>query len=411
MNFSSISKIFKENQYILFGQIIDKIFYFIFFAILARTLNLQYYGSIVIVFTFANLIVVLFSFGFPIYLQREAAFNVMNSGILFTKLISFNLFLSVPYLAFSFVVFRFLYPDFEVQLLLILIIITAISSNENLLLSLLRGLKRFKTIFYILFFSRAITMSFIVLVWIGNYNNGYIIPIFLFGNLLYLTVIVYASRHNFKSEHLFKLKFNDFTGLIVVTFPVWFAMLFNFLYDKIDVFIISKIINFEQLSFYSIAYGVLKSSTVAFNFLLIGGLSKVVLFTDSKKGLRVFLFKYSELLIIISVLIFILLFFGAKEILVLLYTDKFINSVVVLQVLSFAIIPLSLNNLTGVVLNGVGLYKENMYVTILGFLFNLVANIIIIPIYGIIGAAYITILTEILILSGDLYFLKLKNKI
>lgn len=410
MNFSSISKIYKENQYILFSQIIDKIFYFIFFAILARTLNLQYYGSIVIVFTFANLVVVLFSFGFPIYLQREAAYNMSDSGDLFTRLFSFNLFLSVPYLAFSFAVFRFLYPHFKIHLVLILIIIIAISSNENLLLSLLRGMKRYKIIFWMLFSSRVITMSFLVLVWVFKYNNGLIIPIFLLGNLLFLLFIAFSSRRSFKLEHMFRLKFSDFTGLIVVAFPVWFAMLFNFLYDKIDVFIISKIINYEQLSFYSIAYGVLKSSTVAFNFLLVGGLSKVVSYTDSRKGLKVFLIKYSQLLIVISVSIFIFLFFGAKEILVLLYTDKFVNSVVILQVLSFAIIPLSLNNLTGVVLNGVGLYKENMYVTIFGFLFNLVANIIVIPKHGIIGAAYITILTEILILSGDLYFLKLKNK-
>jgi O-antigen/teichoic acid export membrane protein len=271
--------------------------------------------------------------------------------------------------------------------------------------------KRYKTIFGILFFSRVITISFIVLVWVGKYNNGFIIPIFLLGNLLFLLLIAFASRQSFRLEHLFRLKFNDFTSLIAVTFPVWFAMLFNFLYDKIDVFIISKIINFEQLSFYSIAYGVLKSSTVAFNFLLIGGLSKVVSFTDSKKGLKVFLVKYSQLLIVISVSIFIFLFIGAKEILVLLYTDKFINSVAILQVLSFAIIPLSLNNLTGVVLNGVGLYKENMYVTIFGFFFNLVANIIVIPNYGIIGAAYITVLTELIILFGDIYFLKLKQKV
>ncbi len=410
MNFSSTLKILKENKYILFTQIIDKIFYFLFFTILARTFNLNYYGSLVIVFAFANLIIVLFSFGFPIYLQREAAYNVTNSSVLLTKLIFFNFFLSVPYLSVSYALFRFLYPDFEYHLYLILIIIVVISSGENLLLSFLRGMKKYKIIFRLLLISRVISMILIVIFWAGK-NNNLIIPVFLLGNLFFLSIIAIVSRHYIKFEYLFKSKIKDFKILILTTFPIWCAMLFNFLYDKIDVFIISKIINYEQLSYYSIAYGVLKSSTIAFNFLLIGGLSKVVVFSNNKKGLKIFWIKYSKILVIISSVILILLYFGAGNILILFYTDKFFNSVDILKVLSFAIIPLSLNNLTGVILNGIGLYKENMYVTILGFFFNLTANIIIIPKYGVLGSAYITILTEILILSGDIYFLKLKNKI
>jgi O-antigen/teichoic acid export membrane protein len=91
----------------------------------------------------------------------------------------------------------------------------------------------------------------------------------------------------------------------------------------------------------------------------------------------------------------------------LIYTDKFSNSVFILKIVSFAVIGLALNNLTGMILNGLGLFRENMYVTFTGLIINIILNIIFIPLYGIVAAAVISVITEYFIFYGDYYFIKI----
>ncbi len=108
----------------------------------------------------------------------------------------------------------------------------------------------------------------------------------------------------------------------------------------------------------------------------------------------------------VCIILTAVLFFFAGVIIELFYTDKFNDSVLVLKILSFAVTGLALNNLTGVILNGLGMYRQNMNVTFLGLILNIILNIIFLPVYGIAGAAVITVLTEYFIFTGDYIYLK-----
>lgn len=66
---------------------------------------------------------------------------------------------------------------------------------------------------------------------------------------------------------------------------------------------------------------------------------------------------------------------------------------------------MGLNNLFGVALNGLGLYKENLYVTFTGLIINVVLNLMLIPTMGIMGAVIATLATEYLVLAGDSFYL------
>ena len=102
----------------------------------------------------------------------------------------------------------------------------------------------------------------------------------------------------------------------------------------------------------------------------------------------------------------IILFFGSDLIIRILYTGKFAEAAPVLKILSFALIGLALNNLTGIILNGLGFFRKNMNVTLLGLIINVILNLIFIPMYGIAAAAIITVITEYFILSGDYFYIR-----
>lgn len=409
MKYGSVLKIFNENRHILFTQIADKLYYFIFWTLLARTFLPETYGSIIIVFTFANLMVTLFGFGLPIHIQREAALKTNREGEGLTSIFSTNLLLLIPASIISVVIFLFVYPQMGVKSVLLLLVLFALISNELLLTGILKGQQKYKTIFTITIVLRTITIAAFFVVYLLMKNSFGIIYSFLAGNFLFLVVLSVVSGQFPEAFRFSNIKFGSFIKLIVLVFPLWLATVFNFLYDRIDVFLISKLVSLEQLSFYSIAYGVMKSSTIAFSFMLVGGLTNAASYSGDRILMRNFIFKYSKLFLFISSLILIMLFVFADILLVFLYTDKYFESALILRVLAFAIIPLSLNNLMGITLNGAGMYKENLYVTIAGFLFNLTANLFVIPIYGIIGAAFVTIVTEIIILTGDIAIIKYKR--
>lgn len=194
-------------------------------------------------------------------------------------------------------------------------------------------------------------------------------------------------------------------NILKISFPLALAVLFNFLYDKIDIILISKYTNFNETGYYNIGYGIYKSATLMFAFLLIIGLNRASVLSGNMSALKLLYKKYASILIFISIILNLILFFGGELIISLLYTDKFAPSDVIIKILSFAVLGISLNNLTGVLLNGIGDFKGNMYVTLIGLIINVILNLIFIPMYGIVAAAIITLITEYFIFFGGYYLL------
>jgi len=156
---------------------------------------------------------------------------------------------------------------------------------------------------------------------------------------------------------------------------------------------------------YGIAYGIYKSSSIAFSFIQTKLLSAAAGLKNDKKAVLSVLFTYSKLVLLICAGLNIIIFILAPFIVKLFFSEIYIEASGVLKILSFAIVPLGLNGLTGNTLNAIGLFKQNLYVTIIGLIFNVIMNIIFIPVFSIFAAAYISLLTEIIILLIDIFYI------
>ncbi|MGB3019009.1 MAG: polysaccharide biosynthesis C-terminal domain-containing protein, partial [Ignavibacteria bacterium] len=134
--------------------------------------------------------------------------------------------------------------------------------------------------------------------------------------------------------------------------------------------------------------------------------SKISYFSRRKSAVRLYLAKYTLIIFLICVFVIVALVLSADIFVELLYGEKFNESANILKVLSFATLGMGLNNLFGVALNGLGLYKENLYVTFSGLIINIILNVLLIPTMGIMGAVIATLATEYLVLAGDSYYIK-----
>ena len=204
-----------------------------------------------------------------------------------------------------------------------------------------------------------------------------------------------------------KIRLKEILITLKITLPLFLAVVFNLLYDKVDLIIISKYLTYQDVAFYNIAYGLFKSSSLAFSFILVSGYSQVSYLSSNLKAVKLFIKKNIIVILSITITLSCLIYIFSDLIMMCIYGYKYRNSIEILKILTFATIFIGLNNLTGNVLNGLKLYKENMVVTFVALFLNLLLNVLFLPCYGIIAAAYITILTELIVLLGDTLVLKL----
>jgi|WetSurMetagenome_2_1015567.scaffolds.fasta_scaffold14347_4 O-antigen/teichoic acid export membrane protein len=410
-----INKYFKtirDSKYLLFYTIAERVFFFILFLIFARKYNSEYYGQIVTLFTLANFIIVFFDFGLPILIQKEISISGDNASKYFSTVSVISLVSFVFYFAFVYFIGGLFYPDLLWKLKSIIIIVVFSYSFIDILHRLFYGLSEYKIQFTIFAYIRLLVLIFFITA-IIFFEFGLIKSLFILfiGNIFHISVItLYFYKRNIRIRKKY-LKIKILKGILITSIPLGLAVICNYIYDKIDILMISKMLDFNQVAFYNIGYGVYKTSALFFSFLLIPAFTRISFLSRRIYAVKLFFKKYFLILLIVSVFISIILFFCSSFIIKLLYTDKYIDSVLITKILSFAIIGLALNNLTGIILNGLGLFKENMYVTLVGLILNIILNLIFIPVFGIIACAVITIITEYFIFTGDIFFLLRKIKL
>lgn len=405
--FAKYLKYYTESKYIFFQSLTERLFFFILFLIFARTYTNEIYGEIITIFTVCNATAFLFNLGLPIYLQRETAITKNNVGRIYLESLIIQFVLSLVYIILIFILINLFYGNINYILVFLIaasVYILQFAATPN---SVLYGFMEFKIQFLTLFVSRIIAVGSIIIISFTLTDKLEIsLLLLLISGLIYLITQIIYIRIKYIKFSISDFKVSNVSKLLSLTFPLYLAVIFNYLYDKVDIIIISKILDFTEVSIYNIGYGLFKASTLLFGFILTSGYSRISYLSKSKRAVKIFFKKYSVIIISVTLLIAVFLFIFSDIIITGLYGEKYKNSGLILRILSPAIIILGMNNLTGNILNALGLFRENMFVTLSGLIFNIIANILFLKHYGIIASAIITVLTEFFILSGDYYFIK-----
>lgn len=406
---NQLFKIFRKSKFVLFVQLVDKAFFFVLFLVVARMMSIRDYGDIVIIFSISNILLYILQFGLPVYLQRQTARENSVDKSSLTNAIIYGI---MAFLVSIFLVLYLVGMLFNNHHYFLIILIHSfvfsfffVSIFNSFLLGKGEQHLQFLSYFFVRLFSVIILLLFFYLI----SNIILFLVVCLVGNII-MVIVFYnylITRYDYK-EKKFKISFVSVKNLLVMSLPVGIASIFNFLYDKIDVIMISKFIDIEQAAIYNIAYGVFKSSQLLFSFILVTGLSKVSLLSERHSAVKLFLKKYSLYILLISIALFVFMLLLSKSVIVFVYGEKYLPSVFLLQVLSVSVVPLAFNNLTGITMNGLGMFRENLIVVLFALLINVVSNVILLNYIGVIGAVYSTLLTEVFILIFDLYYLNKK---
>lgn len=407
----TLSKFFSKSKFNLFQNVFDKLFSFILFLYVARKFSPADYGELIALIALSFIIVSFFDFGLPVYFQREVSRSQKVYPVYKTTLLTY-LFLLPVYIGIC-LLYSTMFQSFNSVIIFFAVIITSyLSLFTNVMTKIMSGLRDFKSQFYF----QLISKGFFILLPISYLFKKDItiesVAIILLGSAFINLILLffYLQKYYFKNSSAssdFSLLFRT----LKISVPLGIIVLVNLLYDRVDVLLISNILGFSDTGKYNVAYGLLKASTLSFSFILIEGFSRASYLSSKISALKLFLKKYSKIIFPISIASALILFFLPDFLVTFFYSQKYASSGDLLKLLSFAVIPLALNNLTGITLNALGKFNFVLIATVVGLITNVAINIVLIPRIGLQAACYATVSTEIVILIIESAFLfKVLNK-
>lgn len=128
-------------------------------------------------------------------------------------------------------------------------------------------------------------------------------------------------------------------------------------------------------------------------------------FTSSKDTLTKLTELSTKYLLIIGLPSAIGCFVLAKEFITLFYGSEYANSIIAFQILAFFIPVRILNSITGTLLSSINKQNLRMIGVLVGAFFNILINLVLIPLFSYVGASIATVLSELLLYLVFIYFI------
>lgn len=399
----SLVTIAKGAGIVFFGMILGNLLGMIYQILLGRLLGPEDYG----LFNLAGGIIALLStfsvFGLygslsrfvPYHLKRNEK-EIVKSGInfSFTFVLSTSFVMAVVLFVFSGRISTDIFNEERLQpVLQIFALFLPILAVEKIIQGLLRGFKAVK--YHTLIYQFAIKMVkiplFIILIFLGYQLFGAVFSLFtglVFGIVLSWIIIkkkIFPDYSSYKRVPIAK-------KLLLFSWPLALTGMVYILMSKTDSLLLGYFLDSSSVGIYTTALviaGLLNAIGSSFAYIFLPVISEF--FAKNDVTSLESLFKSTSkwvFLIVFPLLLYILLF--PQEIIDLLYGSAYIDGYMALAILSIGISMNLLTGVTGNILVGSGHTKMNLSCEIFALLFNVPLNIILIPLFGILGAAIAT---------------------
>ncbi len=413
-NNSIISHFFSGTVFIGFARVSTIIFGLISVMIATRYLTTEAYGAYVLVLTLNNVLVQFFSFGLGLVIPKylAGAEDESYKTILQNTVLHFRLFSVFSIIFFLTVLKPFISTFFETALFsdifTALLFLFLLFSLSNLFESILRGQLAFRAIGVIEFVSEAIELvllSVLVIVYgLGFWG-------LLIAKFVSRTVSVLLAYRMSRFKYRWQFDSLLIKEMLKFGFPLQAQYIFGFAYSKLDTLIIGSLLGTRGVAFYDIARKIpdslmqLYSVFISVYFPVIAN----VYATEKEEKSNYILNNSMRLLSFVTILAALLALLFGKDIIVLLFSAEYLESYWVLVLLMLGVALDLMEEILGYSLVAIGQPDKPLYINIVRAVVSVAGNLIILPILGFKGAAFVYILGNLVALPIDVFFLRRKD--
>lgn len=379
----------KNTIFMTGASVLQKIISFVYFTIIARSIGVEGTGKYFLALSFTTIFVVLVDLGMTNVLVREASRVREHVQKYLSTVLAVKLVLGVLAYVAVFVVSSFLYEDSELRNMIWLSGVTMLFDSFNLTVyGVLRALGDLR------FESISITVSqFLSLLFGGVFLFFHLPLIFLIlaftipsaCNAVYATFTIY-KRFDFAPYPKFDPK--TFRFLWGIAIPFALAAIFARVYGYIDSLLLKQMVGSEAVGYYSTPYKI----TFAFQFIplaltaaLYPRLSEY--FFHAKEKFVTVLHDSIKYLLVVAMPISVGIAVLARPIILLLFKEEFLPSVLPLQILIVSLVFSFLSFPLGAALNASDRQKTQTTIVGIVMVVNIIMNLLLIPLIGVSGAA------------------------
>ncbi len=359
---------------------------------------------------------------------REISKDNSQASKIIGNVMSLRLLLWLGIIVLSWVIAFFL-PGYNSELMLFSIFIVSIFTVFSLLnssvLSLMQSFMKIEFSLFSVVFGKIINFLLILLVVFflfpkeqtQNYDTAflYILWAGLIGIIVNYILNLYYANKIAKIRFLFDFQYMKY--LFITSLPFWMALFLSVVYFKVDIILLSLLESPTQadisIALYSLPMKIVEVLMVVWGFFLNSILPSLTHYFQEKNnmGMKHLLGNSFRFLFSLSIFIIMMGFLFSQHILMVISTPDYLNHdlykytsedvlVVVLLVLGFYFISALFNYIFIATKKESILLKINIFIT----LFNIIGNIIFIPKYSFMWAAYVTLVSQLLLFLLGWYF-------
>ncbi|MBA2862303.1 flippase [Methanococcus maripaludis] len=377
--------------------------------LLARYLTKYDFGNYTTVTTFLGLVFIFLSPGFIEYGLFEFSKNNNKIEKLTGELIYLFLALCIIGFVVTIIIYPYLYPYITYSLVILIFLKLFLDWFMNLITTILQSKNLFNNV-SLLQILRSLTL---VLPLILLYHYGYGLNVFLINVIvlaLIMVVLITLKEVIGKNINLKNVKKGfSFNRSVIPSSKYFFiSALMSYIYMQSDILMLSVMTTPLEVGRYAVVTTIITGAYLIpaslYNYYL-PKMTQNFCERDFKKLLKI-KFQFRNMILILMTSISLLLFGFPKTVLKMIYGLKYIDSYIILMILSGVLFLHSICYLTGAILTASGSQKLRSNIQIFVAVLNILLNIFAIPKYGAEGAAITTFITEILLYGLYYYFSK-----
>lgn len=407
---NQVKSIFKNTSWLTISQVITSICAFLWTIIIARYLGVSDYGIVSFAISFTSLVGIVMDLGMSTYITREIAKNRNSVNKYFNNIFIFKLILAIILFFISGLILYLLgYPQWT-------ILITLLFTIELIFMSMtvfLNGVfQAFEEVKYqaigsilnssLLLIGILITLGFDL--GVVSIALSYTLSYFIYFSYILLKYIQTFSFPKFEIDVKFIKR------VLIESIPFGLTNFFYTIYFSIDIVMLSYISGDYATGLYKSAYNIITVFTtffVVYQAVIFPVMSKF--FKESQNLIKISYELSIKYLLLIIIPISAIIFFYARPIVDLIYSNQYSLASTPVQILIWTVLFLFINGAASVLLNAINQEKTVTKIYIIAALFNVCLNLILIPVYSYDGAAIATVISEILITILTLYFISKTN--
>ena len=409
---NKVRTIFANMSWLMISQIITSVCAFIWTLLTARYLGVSDYGILGTATSFSVIIIVVADLGVTTYITRTIAVDYNVEKEYLGNAIGLKLILSVIYLILTlFISFILGWNNYVILITFLFAIESLIKSFYNLLFASFQAHEMMKYQAITNTLLNVLTLVFIVIICFADFGLIGISFAYILANMIGLIYCVLAlTRHIVVPKILFDLSF--FRKLIIAGIPFALTTLFYTLYYSIDMVMITQFSTTYSTGLYNSTYKLINVLTLFYTIysaVIFPVMSK--LFKNGKDMLGFSFVKSIKYLSMITIPLAVATFFYAGDVISLCYGNQYADADNVLKILIWTVCFLFINGACSMILNAS--HKETSVTKIysIAAVFNAGLNLLLIPYFSAHGAAFATVLTDVLILILEMYMVSKINQL